>query len=255
MKIFNLYESILREDEVNSGAQACVARYGKYLFAPQFGTANEPNTDLESSTSQNVFNFTIDSYGKGLSHEFINQVESLKDCMKVYPEVLYPDGPAFRGIHIELGDFLSILPDIKLSGHFRYEYNAKSIIQSWTQTYEVASDFAAASVNQYTTIILKDVLSLYEGIGEQAAIDYIKSLLKDKEKLLTKFVIPVILKHSATPDQFLFKSKYFSLLSGDEDEDEVLRIDNRPIMVGAMIQSEFVGQMMQILPLLAKVLD
>jgi hypothetical protein len=41
--------------------------------------------------------------------------------------------------------------------------------------------------------------------------------------------IPFIIEYATNPKEFIFKAKYFRMLSTSHHEDEVLRIDNKPV--------------------------
>ena len=58
-----------------------------------------------------------------------------------------------------------------------------------------------------------------------------QGLLKDliNEDLRMAFV----LEYTTNPKEFIFKSKYFRILSAAHHEDELIRIDNKPIQVNA----------------------
>jgi hypothetical protein len=229
MEIYKLYESLIRE-EVTGGVQACVAKYGKELFGPQLG-GDEPNTDVEDNSVDRIYNFTTQHYGGSISSEFGGNVDDLKKCMSAFPEVLHPEGEVYRGLSLSLEQILPYISKIDAHGHFQFEYNARTRVQSWTESFEVADDFAAASVNKFTINFITNVIE--PGSLNEKIQDYINN------GLMVQFKIPVVLKHNATPDQFLFKAKYFSLLSASEDEDEILRIDNKPTMMSAEIRHDY----------------
>ena len=234
MELFKLYESLLRE-EVSNGVQACVTKYGKELFAPQFG-GEEPNTDAEDDAIADIGSFTNTTFGSRIAPKFVDEMQDLKKCISAFPEVLYPEGVAYRGVAIPLKNLIPVISNINLDRTFKYNYAARTKIQSWTSSYEVADDFGSAAVGPFTYKFIYDVMD--------------KNLLKDKlvefsqnessfNTFLDFFRVPIVLKHTASPDQFLFKAKYFSALSNSEDEDEVIRVTNEPIAVEARIPNTF----------------
>lgn len=253
MEIFRLYESIIHEDGRNSGIQACVSKYGKELFDTQFG-GEEPNTELEDDTAANIEDFTGQKFGKNLSQEFLKQISDLKKCLSVYPEILMPEGNAYRGIYSELGRILPSISKQDISDWFKYEYAARTKIQSWSASEEVGQDFADAALDGYSYNLVNRIHELLDEKDpeETVAINFIKTL--NKEELLTKFRIPILMRHVASSDQFLFKAVYFSMLARDDEENELLRIDNRPLVVDAKIGSEYSEVLVRILPLIAKVI-
>lgn len=234
MKIYNLYESLLHE-ETNNGVEACVNKYGKELFAPQFG-GDEPNTDAEEDAITDIGSFTQTSFGHHIAPKFVDEMQDLKKCISAFPEVLYPEGVAYRGVAIPLKNLLPFISTINLDRTFKYNYAARTKVQSWTSSYEVADDFGSAAVGPFTYKFIYDVMDknlLKQKLAEFSEYD------TSYATFLDFFRVPIVLKHTASPDQFLFKSKYFSALSNSEDEDEVIRITNEPIAVEARIPNNF----------------
>lgn len=233
MKILSIYENLIREEGISSQTEKCVKLFGKELFSPQFG-GDEPNSNFEDSAVTDIFNFTLTGYGRFIDQDFINSMKQLKSCVSVYPEILHPEGEVYRGTKTTLGAFLNMKYNPQRWN--KYNYKANTIVQSWTETFEVANDFAANSVDRYTLDMVSYILK-----GNH---NDLTTLLKENGDFLYKnFKIPLILKHNATPDQFLFKAKYFNMLSQaganvDSREDEILRIDNRELLTECIIPEE-----------------
>ena len=159
--------------------------------------------------------------------------------MSSYPEVLHPQGTVFRGTRMSLEQFMKI--NYKPSTWNKIEFIEPSPIQSWSENEEVAEDFAASQIDRYTY----DMISLINKANDSD----IKSIHEQHPELFEKFKVGLLIMHEATPEQFLFKAKYFNYLSqagenvGDA-EDEVLRIDNRPIVVNGRIPAEYEEQIL-----------
>lgn len=232
MKLVRLYEEILRENQ----AEACVAKFGKELFDPELSVKGEPseiepNTDIENYYLFQIGSFTASKHGKFIKPEFVSAMEDLKKCMSSYPEILEPEGTAYRGESFTLTELLTqyedITDDLDKGGEFNFTYKPKSVIQSWTASEDVAEGFA------------KVPMSLTEAIR-----DYKKA--KDDPQALANFVkeiypkmgeirCPIVMRLNTSPDDFLFKAKYFRFLSEFEDELELLRFNDKPKIVTAVI--------------------
>lgn len=225
MKLYKLYESVLGEEQI----QACVAKFGSELFSPQFGGA-EPNTALEDEYVELIHRFSGSDFGTRIKPEFIDMVQNLKTCVSSYPEILYPDGMAHRGINVDLEDLLKsfdkIQNEVKLGQPFKMVYNAKNPIQSWTESEDIANDKFAR-----TGLRLEALLDKFDNARKNGTI---KQFLEHVVEYGLDIDVPVVIRFRVTPKDFLFKGKYFSHLSM-HDEDEILRIDNRPIDVLAKI--------------------
>lgn len=233
MGIYKIFENLIKEAQTSEQAERCVKMFGKELFSPQLG-GDEPNTDYEANLYRMISNFTLTNYGSNVSENFIEATKNLQKCMSVYPEVLYPKGTAYRGTKLTLKKFLDI--NYKPNQWNKIEYVAHTPIQSWSEDFQVAEDFAMTQIDRNT---LKTIKFMEENNDKDIEF-FIKH---HKDILLEKFKIPLILKNKATPDQFLFKAKYFNYLSQSGDgvgdiENEILRIDNRPMIVDAIIPSE-----------------
>jgi len=246
MEIFQIFEGLIKEEERNKQAEYCIKMFGYELFGDQLG-GKEPNTNYESDVLQNIFNFTLISYGKTITQEFIKAVKNLKLCMSSYPEILYPQGIVYRGTKISLKNLLRI--KYKPNTWNKIEYRANTPIQSWSENEEVAEEFAASQIDRYTY----DMINLINKANDKD----IKSILEKHPDLFDKFKVGIIIKHEATPDQFLFKGKYFNALSQagvnvDDSEDEVLRVDNRPMVVDFKIPDEYETSIMLVIKKIKK---
>lgn len=241
MKIYKLYEQALVEGQV----ETCVSRYGKELFGSMFG--KERDTELEKDLLFQIKQFTVIGFGKMLNKNFVSNILKLRDCMSVYPDILQPEGIAYRGTKIKLDTLLKNKHKLSESGEFEFAYKAKTIVQSWTSNYNVALEFANKHGGDNNEI--ENVIShLNELTSVEDKIDFLKS-----ETDLLNWSIPVVYSHVATPDSFLFKSKYFSSLSEIDTEDELLRIDNAPIKVKAIAYPNRPKELVSIIKLLTSV--
>ena len=137
MKIYKLYESVLRENKATS----CVKAFGYELFGDQLG-GKEPNTNTERNYAEEIKDFTDNMYGEATTPEFIEALQHLKYCMSEYPEILIPEETTvFRGTMIPIKYFIQKNQQINLTGRNDYIYKANSQIQSWSIAYENAANF------------------------------------------------------------------------------------------------------------------
>lgn len=213
MKIHKLYKSLITETQFES----CVKRFGHELFGHELG-GNEKNTGLENNYVRYIEDFTDNQYGEETTQEFLNAIKNLKGCIGKYPEVLTPEKTmVYRGTVIPLSYFVKHKQPIDLNNPNKYIYKANSKIQSWSTTFETASKFGDNSM-------INDIAKEYDDFSSP---NINKNLLNDliNEDLRIAF----ILTYHTNPDEFLFNSKYFRILSMEQDEDELIRIDNTPI--------------------------
>lgn len=217
MKIYKLYESLLIESEIES----CVKRFGHELFGHELG-GKEKNTGIENSYVRDITDFTDNMYGEETTPEFIKAMKTLKGCIGQYPEVLTPEKTnVYRGITLPIQYFIIKNQPINLTGTNPYVYNAPNKIQSWSENFDVASTFGN-----------------HDNVNEIAAkIDFSKYATPEARQNLLKEMInqdlrvAFVLEYTTNPQEFIFKSKYFKMLSMAHHEDELLRIDNKPIKV------------------------
>lgn len=221
MKLVKIYESVLREND----AQSCMARFGDILFGDQLG-GNEKNTDTENQHLKAVYNFTDFDFGANMKPEMVKAIEDLKGCIKTYPEVLKPETEmVYRGTSAPIMWFIKngMIPTKDVPQP--YEYRANSPIQSWTDKIDNAKVFGEAEdLNEFCRTHNIDDISF--------------EMLIPK---ITKFTIPVILEYKATEKDFLFKSKYLNKLSEFVNENEVIRVDNSPILVIAHLNKKWLS--------------
>ena len=225
MKLVTLYEALIKEGQV----EACVAKFGQELFSPEFG-GDEENTKLEDEYIELIHKFSGKSHDSKMDSKMFNMATNLKKCVSAYPEILQPEGMAYRGIKITISDLLksydNIKTDIQLGKSFHMIYDAKTQIQSWTNDEDIANDDFSKSGN-----ILDKLLDKFDEARQVGTLDdYMQHLVS--HKLDTK--VPLILKYRTRQEDFIFKGKYFNHLSS-KDEDELLRFDNRPLGVMAKI--------------------
>lgn len=233
MKLVNLYEYVIRE----GAAESCVAEFGKLLFGDQLG-GSEKNTDVEDSHASTVSDFTNIDYGPNIKPEIVTAVEHLQGCINTYPEILKPETEkVYRGTTIPIISFIKNgqIPTNTIPQP--YEYRAKSKIQSWTDDIKIAKIFRGTEdntdINRFSRTISTDEL---QNANVNALIAQI-----------TKFKIPVVIEYVATEKDFLFKSKYLNKLSEFENENEVLRIENNPIIVNAYLNDKWLNNTSRLL--------
>jgi len=229
MKLVKLYEAVIREGK----AQSCLVKFGKELFDPQLSRGNdvEPNTEIENDYLKLVDQFTTYHHGRALRPAFIDAMKSLKSCVSSYPEVLQPEGAAYRGFNLPLSELLAqyedISDDLESGGVFDFVYSSQSIIQSWTSDKYAAEDFAKVSpfllqsINRYKTV----------ADNPQELVEFAKDLYEHMKDVS----IPIVITLNTSSDDFLFKARYFMFLSQHEYEEELLRVNNQPTRVSGVI--------------------
>lgn len=229
MKLVRLYEAVIREEK----AQSCLVKFGKELFDPQLSKGGnvEPNTDIENDYLKLIDQFTTYHHGRALRPIFIDAMRTLKGCISHYPEVLQPDGIAYRGLNIPLSELLSqyedISDDLDKGGIFDFIYTSPSIIQSWTTNKYNAIDFAKVSP------FLLQVINQHKRVSENP--DELANFTTELYSNMSNISIPIVITINTSSDDFLFKAKYFKSLSQHGDEDELLRINNQPTKVSGFI--------------------
>ena len=221
MKINKIYESIILEAEI----EACVKKFGDILFGDELAPGKEKNTSVENNYVNYIKQFTTTDYGQDIKPNIVKALTTLKGCVQQYPEVLIPDKTkVYRGITIPAEYFIKNKIPIKIDAPFPYIYKARNSIQSWSENFDIASTFGNHE-------ILNEVADNIDYIG----IDDF-STIENQRKLL-QFVIgqdlrmAFVLEYVTNPKEFLFKTKYFNKLSAGKHEDEIIRIDNKPIKV------------------------
>ena len=232
MKLVKLYEQILKENQ----AEACIAKFGRELFDPQLQISGEPsevepNTDTENEYLKHIEKFTSIYSGPMMKPKFVEAMKNLKSCIKIYPEVLQPEGVAYRGISLPITDLLDqfddISDDLKTGGKFTMIYKPKSLIQSWTDNEDTAEGFATVSPR------LMQYINRYKNVKSDSK--ELAKFIREIYPELSQAKCPVILKLVTSKDDFLFKAKHFANLSQFEGENELLRINNRPTKVSGTI--------------------
>lgn len=239
MKIFSLYEHVIKEEATTKGVESCVAEFGHELFGDELG-GSEKNTPIENSLVDMIRTFTDNQYGEETSPELISGVKKLKICTSTYPDVLLPDNAvAYRGTTIPLKYLYKNYKQLNEHGSFSYIYKAKSPIQSWTESKEVGEKYANKVIDDTTidTILEAIVFETYQNMNDEEKIKWLKRQL-DYFNFLP-YNIGALIEHLATPDSFLFKAKYFNKISEYEEEHEILRISNAPLQCVANVHPAF----------------
>jgi hypothetical protein len=239
MGLFNIYESLMTEAETSGKAQACIRAFGEELFAQQLG-GEEPNTNYEDSITRGIKKFTDTSFGAKMKHEnpdFIGKMNTLKSCISVYPEILHPEGAVYRGKTTTLREAIDLWVKIHGKTEFKMPYKANTYIQSWSENEAIAKQFGTSYLPDDLIHRVKLILSgakYDDENGLEVDKDYFDATITNVAgKLVSNHnIVGFIIKHDATPDSFLFKAKYFKVLSTVKHEDEILRIGNNPLMCG-----------------------
>jgi hypothetical protein len=222
MKVLQLYENILIENGTNS----CTAKFGQELFGQEFG-GNEKDTPTEKSYAKLIGDFSSEHYGKALKNKFVQAMQTLKGCMSQYPEVLIPDSqPIYRGLTIPVSYFFEHHQPILTKEPFTYLYTAPNVVQSWTLNFDVASIFGNnMDINMLGQTMVED--------GHNKNMDTARAFIESIRPQLATTMVPIVMVHKPNKNEFLFKAKYFSLLSNNPHEEELIRISNKPINVKA----------------------
>lgn len=217
MKIFEVYKNLLLEADI----QACVKKFGHELFGHELG-GTEKNTGLENQYVRDIVDFTDNQYGEETTQEFVNAMTTLKGCMKQYPEVLIPESTkVYRGLTLPIDFFIKNKQPITMDKAFPYVYKARNPIQSWSTNFDAASIFG----NHDTLNEVSKQINIADYQTPEARQELLKDMIA--EDLRMAFV----LEYTTNPKEFIFKSKYFRILSQAYHEDELIRIDNKPINV------------------------
>ena len=215
MKILEIYNGLITEAEITS----CVKKFGYELFGHELG-GNEPNTNTENNYLDLIKSFTDTNYGTKMSDKFIKSIEVLKGCVNQYPEVLIPEKTkVFRGIEIPIRYFIENNQTINTSGSIPYIYKANSQIQSWSNSFDIGGTFG----NHNSLNDTASEIELSEFSTAEARQNLLKILIEKNLK------VAFVLEYDTNTKEFIFKSKYFRMLSSAHHEDELIRIDNRPI--------------------------
>jgi hypothetical protein len=219
MKILNLYEHIIIENSV----EACVKQFGHQLFGDELG-GSEKNTGTENSYVRDINDFTDNMYGEETPPELIKGLKNLKGCIKQYPEVLIPEKTTvYRGTTIPLSYFIKNKIKINTLEPIPYIYKASGKVQSWTPNFDIASIFGNHdSINSFS-----EGFNLENYQNKETRQNLLNQVLNAKIR------IAFVLSYVTNPKEFLFKSKYFKMLSKSTHEDEILRVENTPIQVMA----------------------
>lgn len=209
--------------------EACVAQFGRELFSPEFG-GEEENTKIEDEFVELIHKFSGDFGDTRMDTNMYNMAKKLKTCVAAYPKILQPEGVVFRGTKVTIEDLLKsydyIKNHIRMGQPFRMVYSSKAPIQSWSDDEDAANDDFGKSGS-----ILEKLLDKFEDAKRDGHVDeFLQHLVA--HNLDTK--IPVILKYRTKQEDFIFKGEFFNHLS-NYDENEVLRIDNRPLELHAKI--------------------
>lgn len=217
MKIVKLYESLLYEAEI----EACVKKFGHELFGQELG-GKERNTGIENTYLDHIQDFTDNKYGEETDPQFIQAIKTLKGCTKQYPEVLIPEKTkVYRGLVLPVKYFIDHKQQISLTQPNPYVYKAENTIQSWSNSFDAASLFG----NHDTLNEIASDLDFNEYKTPEAR----RKLLSD---MISKDLrVAFVLEYTTNPQEFIFKSKYFRMLSAVHHENELIRVDNKPINV------------------------
>lgn len=237
MQIFNIYENIIKEDEINTNSQSCITQFGRELFGDQLG-GNERNTRIEDRYAEMIKDFTDNQFGDAISSKLIKSLKNLQSCISTYPEVLHPEGIVYRGTNIPFKYLFMNYQNIDNDGNFQYIYKAKSMVQSWTENKTTGMQYAFGYKLMHMSGQLRNIMnklsnSDYDTISDDDKMTWLLHEINMNNFLSDR--IGVLLQHTATPDSFLFKGKYFNQLSKFSGENEILRIGKSPLNCWAHI--------------------
>ena len=229
MKLLTLYEGVIKEGQANH----CVANFGKVLFGDQLG-GGEKNTGGEQDHAEAVYNFTDYDFGENINDVVQDAILNLRDCMRVYPEILVPENElVYRGTSAPIMTFINegLIP---AEAPQPYMYKARSPIQSWSDNIKTAQIFGDG----------EDLNTLANDLG----VEEIKNIrLNELIPMLKRVTVPVILEYRANSKEFLFKGKYLNKLSEHPDESEVLRISIDRLPTLAHLNSKWVNRNARVL--------
>lgn len=229
MEIFKLYENVLREEDTARNTQSCIRHFGNELFGDQI-SYKEPNTSIETKFVDMIYNFTDYAYGTQLSTDnpgFIAAMNKLQSCMSTYPEILVPQGgEAYRGLSLTLDKAIALYEKVNGKSEFKLSYKPMHYIESWTEEQGIGANFAHMAETHWLVDIAKAIKS---ELRDSHVIQMINDELTTPAYLEAS-KIGFLLTHKVTPDQFLFKAKYFGKLSRIADEKEVIRLSDSPIL-------------------------
>ena len=219
MKIYEAYKNLLMEAQIES----CVKNFGHELFGHELG-GNEPNTSIENAYVRDIEDFTDNKYGEEIEPSFMKALKTLKSCMGQYQEVLVPESTSvYRGITIPVKKFIEKKQPINITGSNPYLYKASSKIQSWSNDFDAASTFG----NHDTLNEIAKNIDFADYATPEARQRLLEEMINEDLR------IAFVLTYHTNPQEFIFKSKYFRILSAAHHEDELIRIDNKPIQVDA----------------------
>lgn len=219
MKIYEAYKNLLMETKIES----CVKSFGHELFGHELG-GNEPNTSIENAYVRDIEDFTDNKYGEEIEPSFMKALKTLKSCMGQYQEVLVPESTSvYRGITIPVKKFIEKKQPINITGSNPYLYKASSKIQSWSNDFDAASTFG----NHDTLNEIAKNIDFADYATPEARQRLLEEMINEDLR------IAFVLTYHTNPQEFIFKSKYFRILSAAHHEDELIRIDNKPIQVDA----------------------
>ena len=221
----------LNENEENL---SCLDKFGKELFGNQFG-GQEKNTRLEDEYAKLINQFGDSEFGVGINSKLVDAIYNLKKCASVYPEVLIPDAEiVYRGSYLPLSFFMKNGLKISKEG-IDYTYTPRTPIQSWTSDEKIAEQFTGAidiNIDKLSKEFIK-----YHLKGLKAEDNFFLNILPKKEYASTP--IPVVYVAKSNQNDFIFKHKYFNILTG-ENEDEVIRVSSNPIEVKLKVNPSMV---------------
>jgi len=221
----------INENEENV---SCLDKFGKELFGDQFG-GHEKNTRLEDEYAKLINQFGDSEFGAGINSKLVDAIYNLKKCASEYSEVLTPDAEiVYRGSYLPLIFFMKNGLKISKEG-IDYTYTPRTPIQSWTSDEKVAEQFTGV-VDINFDKLSKEFIK-YHLKGLKAEDKFFLDILPKKEYLSTP--IPVVYVAKSNKEDFIFKQKYFNILTG-ENEDEVIRVSSNPIGVKLKVNPSMV---------------
>jgi hypothetical protein len=210
MKTFTQY--------LTEASQKCDEIFGKYLFGEftkYYNSVKEMDTPQEKQIFSLIRNFIRGEYvGKTRDEILVKALFDLHKCKSKYGKILKPKTSVlYRGITISKKDVNidKLKKDSPLNLDFEksfdYVYKGRSKVQSWTDNYKTAIYFA-------------------EETWEETP---------NRNELYI-----AILKANFKQSEILFDSSFLNTLSksvGYGEENEIIRIENKPIKVKAYLSN------------------
>jgi hypothetical protein len=199
-------------------SQECEEKFGEYLFGEfkefYIKAGLEKDTPTEKKIFDNIIKFIRGDYvGKKEDQTLIKSLKELAECKSRYNIILKPEqNILYRGSVIsetDLNKIKKLSPTSEIGQQFnkigKFTYKGRSKVQSWTTNMNVAKMFAEDSYYDYSIPSSSPAVMRYNFKGGK---------------------------------DILFNTTFLNKLSkkaGYSVEDEIIRIENKPIKVDIFI--------------------